>query len=192
MRKKNSEQLFTRRMFSGALAGLGMAAISSCKHQKKAGSATPMTRPAAKGPNVLLIVADDLNDALGCFGNSIVRSPNIDRLAARGVRFERAYCQYPVCNPSRTSMLSGLRPEKTGVMTNGTHPVSDAKDAPLLPRFLHDQGYFSVRVGKIYHDSKHMLEGKPLRTTDDPAGWDISEDEPINNEDSDDTASLRE
>src|SRR5438045_3709420 len=153
MKKINRAQLFTRRMFCGGLAGLGLAAISSCKEEKKSAGA----RPAAKGPNILLIVADDLNDSLGCFGNRIVQSPNIDRLAARGVRFERAYCQYPVCNPSRTSMLSGLRPEKTGVMTNGTHPVNDAHDAPLLPRFLHDQGYFSARVGKIYHDSKHML-----------------------------------
>jgi uncharacterized sulfatase len=192
MRKKNSEQLFTRRMFSGALAGLGMAAISSCKYQKKAASATPRTRPAAKGPNVLLIVADDLNDSLGCFGNSIVQSPNIDRMAARGVKFERAYCQYPVCNPSRTSMLTGLRPEKTGVMSNGTHPIPDKNDPPLLPRFLRDSGYFSARVGKIYHDSKRMLDGKPLRTTDDPAGWDISEDEPITDEDPEEAAAIRE
>src|SRR6267143_6279194 len=169
----------SRRNFCAGALALGATALSSCKVHKKSAGATAKTRPAAKGPNVLLIVADDLNDSLGCFGNAVVRSPNIDRLAARGVRFERAYCQYPVCNPSRTSMLSGLRPEKTGVMTNGTHPIPDRNDPPLLPRFLRDSGYFSVRVGKIYHDSKRMLDGKPLRTTDDPAGWDISEDEPI-------------
>src|SRR5215210_7794081 len=186
MEKQNCRYLVSRREFCAAAAGLGVAA--SCQKQEKAAG----PRPAAKGPNVLLIVADDLNNALGCFGNSVVQSPNIDRLAKPGVRFERAHCQYPVCNPSRTSMLSGLRPERTGVMTNGTHVVADGKDAPLLPRFLRNQGYFTIRVGKIYHDSKRMLEGKALRTTDDPAGWDISEDEPINNEDAEDAASLRE
>jgi len=178
-------------MFCGGLAGVGLAAISSCKEEKKS-AGLPKTRPGAKGPNVLLIIADDLNNSLGCLGNSVVQSPNIDRMASRGVRFERAYCQYPVCNPSRTSLLSGLRPEKTGVMTNGTHPTPDSHDPALLPRFLRESGYFSARVGKIYHDSKRMLDGKPLRTTDDPAGWDISEDEPIVGEDAEETAAIKE
>src|SRR6266581_1237066 len=166
----------TRRDFCVGLAGIGAAAIGGCGQKPKT---QPRVAPPAKGPNVLLIISDDLNDSLGCFGNSIVESPNIDRMANRGVKFERAYCQYPVCNPSRTSLLSGLRPEKTGVMTNGTHPTPDSHDPALLPRLLREQGYFCARVGKIYHDSKRMLDGKPLRTTDDPAGWDISEDEPI-------------
>jgi uncharacterized sulfatase len=179
----------TRRAFCAGLIGMGAAGITGCNKEDK----TPAkVAPPAKGPNVLLIVADDLNNSLGCFGNSVVQSPNIDRIAARGVKFERAYCQYPVCNPSRTSMLTGLRPERTGVMTNGTHPVPDKRDPALLPRFLRDSGYFSARVGKIYHDSRRMLDGKPLRTTDDPAGWDISEDEPISDEDAEESAALRE
>src|SRR6266581_1040903 len=179
----------TRRDFCVGLAGIGAAAIGGCGQKPKT---QPRVAPPAKGPNVLLIISDDLNDSLGCFGNSMVQSPNIDRMANRGVRFERAYCQYPVCNPSRTSLLSGLRPEKTGVMTNGTHPIPDKNDPPLLPRFLRDQGYFCARVGKIYHDSKRMLDGKPLRTTDDPAGWDISEDEPIVGDDPEETAAIKE
>src|SRR5205823_984749 len=76
-------------------------------------------------PNVLIILVDDLNASLGCYGNSIVQTPNIDRLAGRGVKFERAYCQYPVCNPSRTSILSGLRRSRTGGRSNSTHPIPD-------------------------------------------------------------------
>src|SRR4026207_1227418 len=85
------------------------------------GLAAPTTISAANVPrlNVLLIVADDLRCALGCYGDAQAKTPNIDRLARRGVLFERAYVQYPVCNPSRTSMLTSTRPEKNGVTDNG-------------------------------------------------------------------------
>src|SRR5690348_13067897 len=75
---------------------------------------------AAGKLNVLLIIADDLRDSIGCYGNSQAKTPNIDNLSQRGVRFERAYVQYPVCNPSRTSFLTGLRCEQTRVVGNTT------------------------------------------------------------------------
>ena len=73
-----------------------------------------------KDKNVLFIVADDLNTTLGCYGYPVVKTPNIDRLAERGVRFNHAYCNYPVCGPSRGSFLTGLLPETIGILDNVT------------------------------------------------------------------------
>ena len=101
--------------------------------------------------NILLIVADDLRDTLGCYGNSAVKTPNMDRLAGRGVRFDRAYAQYPVCNASRTSFMTGLRCEQTGVTDNKTFFRSKLPDRVTLPQLLRQQGWKALSYGKIYH-----------------------------------------
>jgi uncharacterized sulfatase len=100
--------------------------------------------------NALFISVDDLNVRLGCYGQP-VKTPNIDRLAQRGRRFDRAYCQYPLCNPSRSSVLSGWRPEKTRVLENNDSPRPQMQGATFLQEYFHDHGYYTARVGKTYH-----------------------------------------
>jgi uncharacterized sulfatase len=127
-----------------------------------------MPAAAADRPNVLLIVSDDLRCTLGCYGVPAVKSPNIDRLATRGVVFEHAYCQYPVCNPSRASFMTGLRCEQTGVTSNKTFFRDSIPDVITLPQLLRQQGWAARSYGKIFHvgnvagevDEKMMDLGK--------------------------------
>lgn len=112
--------------------------------------------PAAAKPNVLLIAVDDLNDWVGCLGgHPDARSPHIDRLAKRGVLFTNAHCQAPICNPSRTSILYGLRPSNSGIYDNQTEPwdVAALGKRVTLPRHFAANGYRTLTTGKIYHDS---------------------------------------
>lgn len=107
---------------------------------------------AAERPNVLWIISDDLNMDVGAYGDARARTPNIDALAAAGVRFDRAYAQYPLCNPSRTSFLSGKRPDGTRVWDNATNPrESLGQDYAFLPEYFGNHGYFTGAAGKIAH-----------------------------------------
>ena len=110
---------------------------------------TAAERPAKL--NVLLIIADDLRDSGGAFSRDMLKTQNLDRLRARGITFERAYVQYPVCNPSRSSMMAGLRAEQTGVVNNTVRLRQRMPDIITMPQLCKDAGWQSHAFGKLYH-----------------------------------------
>ncbi len=112
--------------------------------------------PAQERPNVLFIAIDDLNDWVGCLkGHPQAYTPSIDRIAQRGVLFANAHCQSPLCNPSRSSLLTGRRPTSTGIYGLAPHfrKVDALKDVTSLPQHFHNHGYHTTTNGKIHHDT---------------------------------------
>lgn len=117
-------------------------------------------------PNVLFIAVDDLRPELGCYGSQ-AKTPNIDALAKRGVVFTRAYCQQPVCGPTRASLLTGLRPASTGVSDNAGDFRKKNPNVVTLPQQFKNQGYYTMTTGKVFHGSdapswSEMLKAKTL------------------------------
>lgn len=164
-KRKNmiSRRGFLKRLtvYSCAAAGL------SCSISGGAGAKTKSR------PNVLFIISDDLCTALGGYRHPQCKTPNLDRLADRGVLFERAYCQFPVCGPSRASIMCGQYPTALGTTSNGKSNFrSRHPNVITLPQHLRNNGYYTARVSKIYHMG---VPGDILAGTsgvDDPLSWD--------------------
>ncbi|MHB1028916.1 MAG: sulfatase [Pirellulaceae bacterium] len=108
-------------------------------------------------PNVLFIAVDDLNTRIGCYGDPVAHTPNLNRLAQRGVRFERAYCQFPICNPSRVSLLLGRYPTTTEII-DFAHPALLGSDWVTLPQHFRNHGYDVRLLGKIFHFDKDLMK----------------------------------
>ncbi len=147
----------------GGRRGIALAilALATCHSTLLGQGANPVE---SARPNVLMIAIDDLRPMLGCYGETTVKTPHIDALAGRGMLFERAYCQYSKCGPSRLSLLTGLRPDSVGVFT---HKDADMRafreaheDLHSIPRWFKAHGYHTRGFGKVYHDG-----------WDDPRDW---------------------
>jgi len=123
-------------------------------------------------PNILFIIADDLNDNIGCYGHPLVKTPNIDKLAKEGLVFRRAYTNFPLCGPSRNSFMSGLYPDQTGTHALRALLREYAPDVTTMSQHFMNNGYIAARVGKIYHYNNPKDIGTPGH--DDPASWDIT------------------
>jgi arylsulfatase A-like enzyme len=125
-------------------------------------ASTADARTPAQRVNVLFIAVDDLRPQLGCYGDPIARTPNLDKLAASGLLFNRAYCQQAVCSPSRSSLLTGRRPDTTKIYNLEDHFRDTIADVVTLPQHFKGNGYHSQSFGKIYHGN-----------LDDPASWSV-------------------
>ena len=125
-------------------------------------------------PNVLFVISDDLDCRVGCYGDPVAKTPSLDRLAEMGVRFDRAYCQFPLCNPTRCSVLSGRCPTTTGVLDNNTLLVLE-EGRQTMPQCFAEQGYAVAEFGKIWHGpNRGFGPGEPrpsVRGKGKAVGW---------------------
>ena len=124
---------------------------------------------AAEKKNVVFLICDDLNCDLGSYGHPLVKTPNIDRLAEQGTRFDRAYCQYALCGPSRASFLTGLYPDQTLIHKNAIYIREHIPNVTTVSQMYRNNGFFATRIGKLYHYNvpKHI----GTSGHDDPYSW---------------------
>ncbi len=163
----------TRRTFLGQLAATTLAAAVPGAIPATAGEGEKRTQTAAAGasaakrkPNVLFLMSDDMRVELGCYASMFnALTPHLDALAKAGVRFDRNYCQFPLCNPSRVSLLTGRNPTHTSVLGNRTDFRVAHPGWTTLPQLFRQNGYVTVRSGKIFHGG-----------IDDARSWGVTSD----------------
>jgi iduronate 2-sulfatase len=134
----------------------------------QSGSAATAASPTQ--PNVLFVVFDDLNNRLGCYGDPVAKSPNLDRLAARGTVFTRNFCQQPICGPSRASFMSGRRPDSLGIWSMTKHLYDLHPDAVTIPQWFMRHGYTSMSIGKVLGGYGKEADFKTLSVPDRRTG----------------------
>ena len=158
-------------MTLGLLGGCAAGPVSQVSSAQSTSQPAGPPAPAAKRYNVLLLIADDMNTRLGTYGAD-VRTPNIDRLANEGVKFQRAYTQFPICGESRASFLTGLRPNTIGESALYERFRCTVPDTVTMPQWFMQNGYFSGRVGKVYHQGVPSDIGRS--GPDDTASWEVA------------------
>lgn len=171
MSSNKEKNRMTRRTFltASALAAPAVATALASPALATSGSpSAPMINKGKRRRNVLFIGTDDMCNRLGCYGVP-VKSPNLDRLAQSGVRFDHHYCQFPLCGPSRTSLMTGLAPDTTRCYDLNTDFRETIPQTVTLSQLFQKNGYFTARAGKIYHYNNPSEIGTP--GFDDPASW---------------------
>ena len=164
-------RLSTTSMRAAAVGLFAALALFTCASQA---FAMRSNARAEAPPNVLFIAVDDLRPELRCYGSQHVHSPNLDRFAATAVRFDRAYCQQSVCNPSRTSLMTGLRPDTTGVIGNHSHFRAQLPEVVTLPQHFKNHGYHTAAIGKLYHGVfPDGASRTKWDTMGDPQSWSV-------------------
>ncbi|MFY0654518.1 MAG: sulfatase [Cyclobacteriaceae bacterium] len=144
-------------LFNTIIFGLAISMLSSCQ------------QPKEEKLNVVFLAVDDLTSNLASYGDPIAKTPNFDRLAKLGVQFNNAYCQLPLCNPSRASVMTGLRPDQIKVYDLDAYFRDAVPDVTTLPQLFKDNGYWVGRVGKLYHYNVPASIG--TNGHDDPLSW---------------------
>jgi iduronate 2-sulfatase len=149
---------------------LAIAATAVASH-----AAEPLATNAATRPNILFIAIDDLRPELGCYGDTVVKSPNIDKLAASGMRFDRAYCSVAVCGASRASLMTGILPTKIRYVSFTAKVDEDTPNAITMPQTFKEAGYVTRANGKVFHTSTDTAERSWSRPVGKPRGFDPEE-----------------
>jgi uncharacterized sulfatase len=176
----------SRRAFLAAGAMAAPVAARALAEPDNASGAlgAPAIVKGVRKRNVLFISTDDMCNRLGCYDVPVVKSPNLDRLAHSGVRFDQHYCQFPLCGPSRTSLMTGFAPDTTKVWDLNTDFRDTVPQAVTIPQLFLKNGYFTARTGKIYHYNNPSEIGTPgfddaasWQCTSNPAGFDRTHDE---------------
>jgi len=163
MSKNTETNATSRRSFLTKAAGVALATALPAAAQSTAPVAekTPAAAKRKRPLNVLFFMSDDMRTELACYNSRFnAHSPNIDKLASQGVRFDRNYCQFPLCNPSRSSLFTGHPPRLTNVLGNSNAVVKEHPEWVTLPRHFRENGYTTLRAGKLFHAG-----------LDDPKAW---------------------
>ena len=149
-------------MKQGTNAPTSRRGFLSAAGKTAAGAVAAVSAPAILGgrtadapPNVLFIVCDDLNTHVAPSGYAPIQTPTLNQFASESLTFRRAYCQYPVCGPSRASFLSGLYPQSTGVLNNTVDIRQQRPGTTTMPQFFRQHGYWTASVGKVFHSPRH-------------------------------------